>query len=532
MIKSILNIVGWIGTALVVAAVAVRVGIWQGQFGPNWDPYAKYAAWGGLACVVLYTLGQWREIADYFSKRNARYGAIASISILIFLGILVAVNYLSFRQNKRWDLTKNQQYTLSDQTVKLVKNLDAPVKFLVFDQAGNFDRFRSTLEEYKYQSPSKVDVEYIDADKRPVEAKQNQVNTYGTVVISYKGRTERVTSSDEQELTNGLVKVLNPQKKKVYFVAGHGERDPEIAERDGYSAVKTALEGDNYEVAKSVLAQQQDVPADAAVVIIASPKTDLIQTEADMLERYLKKGGHVLVLVDPPADKAPATPVLDAFLRSWDFQVNNDVVIDASGVGQLIGTDASVPVVAPPYPSHPITDRFNVITAYPLARSITPILPASNGRAAVPFLQTSARSWAETDMAQLKSGRVELNPDKGDKPGPVTIGAVTATNATDAPKPEPGKTDERPPESRFVTIGDSDFAANYAIRIQGNQDLFLNTVNWLAQQENLISIRPKAPTDSRLTMTAQQATAVLFMSLLIVPAIVFGTGVYTWWRKR
>jgi ABC-type uncharacterized transport system involved in gliding motility auxiliary subunit len=260
MIKSILNIVGWIGTALVVAAVAVRVGIWQGQFGPNWDPYAKYAAWGGLACVVLYTLGQWREIADYFSKRNARYGAIAGISVLIFLGILVAVNYLSFRQNKRWDLTKNQQYTLSDQTVKLVKNLDAPVKFLVFDQAGNFDRFRSTLEEYKYQSPSKVDVEYIDADKRPVEAKQNQVNSYGTVVISYKGRSERVTSSDEQELTNGLVKVLNPQKKKVYFVAGHGERDPEIAERDGYSAVKTALEGDNYEVAKSVLAQQQDVP--------------------------------------------------------------------------------------------------------------------------------------------------------------------------------------------------------------------------------------------------------------------------------
>ena len=143
-----------------------------------------------------------------------------------------------------------------------------------------------------------------------------------------------------------------------------------------------------------------------------------------------------------------------------------------------------------------------------------------------------ARSWAETDMAQLKSGRVELNADKGDKAGPVTIGAVTATNATDAPKPDPSKTDQRPPESRFVTIGDSDFAANYAIRIQGNQDLFLNTINWLAQQENLISIRPRSPSDSHLTITARQATAVLWMSLLVVPALVFGTGVYTWWRKR
>jgi ABC-type uncharacterized transport system involved in gliding motility auxiliary subunit len=266
-------------------------------------------------------------------------------------------------------------------------------------------------------------------------------------------------------------------------------------------------------------------------MIIAGPKTDLLQTEADALDRFLKKGGHVFVMIDPATDdKAPPIPVLDAFLRSWDFQADKDVVVDASGMGQLIGTDASVPVVAT-YPSHPITDRFSVITAFPLSRSITPILPASNGRAAVPLIQTSARSWGETDMAQLKSGRVELNADKGDKAGPVTIGAVVATNATDVPK-DAAKTEQRPPESRFVTIGDSDFVANYAIRIQGNQDFFLNSVNWLAQQENLISIRPKAPTDSRLTMTAQQATAVLVMSLLVVPAIVFGTGVYTWWRKR
>jgi ABC-type uncharacterized transport system involved in gliding motility auxiliary subunit len=134
-------------------------------------------------------------------------------------------------------------------------------------------------------------------------------------------------------------------------------------------------------------------------------------------------------------------------------------------------------------------------------------------------------------MNQLKSGRVELNADKGDKQGPVTIGAVTATTATDAPKPAAGSTD-RPPESRFVTIGDSDFAANYAVRIQGNEDLFVNTINWLAQQESLISIRPKAPSDSHLTITARQANAVLWMSLLVVPGLVFGTGVWTWWRKR
>jgi ABC-type uncharacterized transport system involved in gliding motility auxiliary subunit len=410
------------------------------------------------------------------------------------------------------------------------------VKFLVFDKDTNFDQFRNTLEEYRYQSPSKVAVEYVDPDKKPVEARQYQVQNYGTVVLEYKGRVERVSSSGEQDLTNGLVKVLTGEKKKVYFVQGHGEKDPDGSDpRTGYSGIKTALEGDNYEVAKTVLAQEQDVPADASVVIIAGPRTDLLQPEADMLERFLKKGGHVLVMLDPPEDSTPKMPVSESLLRSWGFQAGSDVVVDASGMGQLIGTDASVPVVAS-YPSHPITDRFNVITAYPLARSITPILPASNGRAAVTIIQTSPRSWAESDMAQLKSGQVALDEDKGDKPGPVSIGAVTATVATDVAKPEVAATaagDKPPtPESRFVTIGDSDFPSNSALGIQGNRDLFVNIVNWLAQQENLISIRPKPASDSRLTMTAQNMMAAFWMSMLAIPGLVFATGVYTWWRKR
>ena len=529
MIKKMLNVVLWIGTALVVGAVGVRL------LRPQWDQYATYAAQAGLGCVVLYVLGQWREIIGYFQRRNARYGAIAGLSALIFLAILVAVNYLSTRQNKRWDLTANRQFTLSDQTLTLLKSVDAPMTFVAFyDPREGPDRFRNALEEYRYQAPSRITVRYIDADKSPVEARQYQVQSYGTVVIEYKGKTERVTSSEEQELTNGLVKVLTGEKKKVYFAQGHGERDIEGSDRDGFSGAKGALERDNYEVAKTVLAQEKDVPADASVVVVAGPKTDLLQPEADMLERFLKKGGHLMVLVDPPDTTGPPTPVLEALLAYWDFKAGKDVVVDASGMGQLIGTDASVPVVAT-YPSHPITERFSVLTAFPLSRSISPILPAKEGRAAVSIIQTSARSWAEADMAQLKSGKVELNTDKGDTAGPVSIGAVTATTAVDAPKPDaskPAGEQPRPPESRFVTIGDSDFAANYALGIQGNQDLFVNSVNWLAQQENLIAIRPKPAGDSRLTMTAQRATAVMWLSLLVIPGVVFGSGVYTWWKRR
>src|SRR5688572_23512199 len=164
MLQRILGIIGWIGTALVFGAVVVRILGAMGYLAVTEQmvQYAVYAAWAGLACVVLYTLGQWREIVAYFSGRNARYGAIASVSVLAVLAILTIVNYLSQeRFNKRWDLTANQQFSLSEQTIKLLQNLDAPVKFLVFDQEANFDRFRTRLTEYEYQS-DRDDVEYID----------------------------------------------------------------------------------------------------------------------------------------------------------------------------------------------------------------------------------------------------------------------------------------------------------------------------------------------------------------------------------
>ena len=526
MLQRILGIIGWIGTALVFGAVGVRF------LRPEWDQYAVYAAWAGLACVVLYTLGQWREIIAYFKRRNARYGAIASASVLIVLGILAIVNYLSQeRFNKRWDLTANQQFSLSEQTVKLLQNLNAPVKFLVFDQEANFDRFRTRLTEYDYQS-DQVDVEYIDADKRPVQARQYNVEAYGTVVIEYMGRTERVTSDTEQELTNGLIKVLTGEQKKVYFVQGHGEKDTGDTERAGYSSIAAALGRDNYAFEKLVLPQQKDVPADASVVVLAGPRSDLLQPEGDMLRRYLEKGGHLMVLLDPPDAAGASMPVLDTLLREWSVDAGNNVVIDASGVGQIFGGDASVPVAAT-YSPHPITERFNMLTAYPLARSVAPTQSATEGRVAQTIIETSPRSWAEADVKA--SGEVALNPEAGDKPGPVSIGvAVTApAKETAAPAAKPAEGEQPPkPETRNAVIGDSDFAANYALGIQGNRDLFMNAVNWLAQQENLIAIRPKEAGDRRITLTQQRTTGLFWMSIVLVPAIVFGAGAYTWWRRR
>jgi ABC-type uncharacterized transport system involved in gliding motility auxiliary subunit len=512
---------------MVFVAVAIRFGY------PAKEQWAYYLAWGGLVCVLLYTLGQWREIAKVFSRRQTRYGTLAGVSVLVVLGILIAINYIGSRQNKRWDLTANKQFSLSDQTKGIVAKLDAPMQMMVFAQEPEFQRYRDKLNEYQYAS-KQVTTEYVDPDKKPTIAKQNQIQQYGTIVISYKGRTERVTTDNEQDVTNAIIKVVSGQQKKIYFTQGHGERDKDGSERDGYNAIAAALGRENYTLEKLVLAQQGAVPDDASVVIVAGPKIDFFPNEIDALKKYLDKQGKLLLMIDPP-DKPDSPPVtnLIALAHDWGVDLGNDIVVDVSGMGRLIGTDASVPVVAS-YPSHAVTKNgsFNFLTAYPMARSATPVSGGVNGHTAQAFLETGPRSWAETDTkALLTTGQVKFDENK-DKKGPVTIGSAVSAAAAAPPTAKPEDASAPKPETRVAVVGDSDFAANGGLGIQGNRDLFMNTVGWLSQQENLISIRPKDADDRRVTLTATQQANLNWLSLLVIPGFIFATGVYTWWRRR
>jgi len=531
MLNRILSAIGWLGMALVVVAVGIRFGR------PAQEQYAYYLAWGGLICVLLYTLGQWREIAGAFSGRQARYGTLAGVSTLVVLGILIAVNYIGAKQNKRWDFTTSKQFSLSDQSRNVLAKLDAPLQVRVFEKETDYQRFRDRLKEYEYAS-KRVSTEYVDPDKKPTVARQAGIQNYGTIVLDYKGRTERVTSDSEQDLTNAIIKVVSGQQRKVYFTQGHGEHDTAASDPQGYNTINTSLTRENYTVDKVVLAQAGSVPADAAVLVVAGPKIDFFPPEIDAIKAYLDKGGKLLLMLDPP-DKPDSPPLanLIALAHDWGFDVGNNIVVDASGMGRLIGTDASVPVVST-YPNHPITDRFQLITAFPLARSVTPVAGGVNGRNPQAIAETGPRSWAEADIKGLMTnGEVSLDESKGDKKGPIAIAAAVSVASTAAPSAapdalKPANDTPQKTETRVVAFGDSDFAANNGIGIQGNRDLFMNTLGWLSQQENLISIRPKEADDRRLTLTATQQQNIMWLSLIIIPGCIFGSGIYTWWRRR
>ena len=531
MLKRIFDLVGWLGVALVLVAFS----LWFIR--PEWQ-HRFWFAIAGLVCTLLYVLSQWREIARAFGGREARFGTLAVASAVVVLAILSALNYLAARHNKRWDLTAAKQFTLSDQTRKILEGLQKPVSVKVFAQPDDFGRFRDRLDEYQYAS-KQVSIEYIDAVKSPSRANQYQVQQLGTIVFEYDGRTERVTSDSEQEVTNGLIKVVQGKQHKIYFVQGHGERSNEGSDRDGFSNISQALTSENYSVDKLVLAQHKEVPDDASVLIIPGPKTDFFPPELEMLKRYLARGGKVFFMIDPPdkGGSGEAASLIALLKDEWSIEVGNNVVVDISGMGQLLGTGPEVPVAAR-YPTHAITDRFNLITAYRLARSVSSATGGTSGKFAQPLVETSAASWAETDIKTLNSsGQVARDLDKGDKAGPVSLAAAVSSPAANAPAPAPAdgaKPDEATakPETRIVVFGDSDFATNAGLNIPGNRDLFMNSVNWLAQQENLISIRPRDPQDRRITLTRDQQSRISLLTVLGIPGVLLLAGVHTWWRRR
>ena len=527
MVNRILSLVGWLGTAMVFVAVAIRFGY------PAKEQWAYYLAWGGLVCVLAYTLGQWREIAKVFSRRQTRYGTLMGVSIVVVLAILVAINYIGARQNKRWDLTANKQFSLSDQSRSVAAKLDSPMQVQVFALEKDIPRLQEKIKEYEYAS-KKISTEYLDPEKKPSAAKQSNVDRVPTIIFNYKGRSERVNADGEQDLTNAIIKVVSGQQRKLYFTQGHGEKDTVSSERDGYNIIATALGRENYTVEKLVIAQQGAVPDDAAVVVVAGPRNDFLAPEVEALKKYLDKQGKLLLELDPP-DKpdSPALTNLIALAHDWGIQAGNNIVVDVSGMGRAIGTDASVPIVAPPYPAHPITQRFGMMTAFPLAREASPVSGGVNGHVARSFIETGPRSWAEADIkALMTSGAVSLDESKGDKKGPIPLGSAVSAAAAAAAPPKPGETDAPKPETRVAVIGDSDFATNGTLGMPGNRDLFMNTIGWLSQQDNLIAIRPKEADDRRITLTATQEANIMWLSLLIVPGCVFGAGVYSWWRRR
>jgi len=446
------------------------------------------------------------------AQRIAR-GTNLVVYTVIGLAIIVLINWFGTQHVKRWDLTKNQNFSLSPQTVKLVKGLTQDVTIYVFDQNQHFQQQGDVLNLYS-EASHRVSVRYVDPNRDPGLAKQFGVRSYGTIVVAAGEKHFEAQSTDEQGVTNALIRVLKGQSV-IYFIQGHGEHDPAGTESDGYSDLKKALENENDKVDTLTLLQTMAIPGDATAVVIAGPQHDYLPQEVDVLQKYLSGGGRVMLFLDPGVE----LPNLAKLTGDYNFTVQNDLVIDQNPVAQIFGTRPEMPLITK-YGTSSITEPLRgTATLFPLSRSFEVSKSYKAGVTVDSLCDTSPESF----------GVANFNPSMHEirfRPGTDLKGPLTVAVAADLSSPAEGKAG-----ARLVAFGSSRMAANSILNFQGNRDLILNAMDWLSANESMMSVRPKPPASQHLNLTAQQMNSVL-MRLIAVPVVIIGAGILVWWGRR
>lgn len=479
---------------------------------------------GGLFAIVIWITSSRSALGAMVGRRTTRYGLNAVVYSIIFILILVAINYISSQHHARLDLTEEKVFSLSPQSVQVVKNLNEPLKMYGFFQGGENDRAKRLYEEYAYASP-KVSFEMVDPDKHPELAEKFKVTVMNTTHLQYdgdKGEGTNVTELNEESLTNAIIRVSKASKKVVYFLDGEGEADPDNNEQTGFGQFKTALEGEGFEVKKVLLATIPAVPGDCAMLVVAGPTKPLSPHEIDAISAYLKNGGRALVMFRPPRpDNELDESQLAALVQQWGVDPGKDVIVDQVlrlFAGPALGLN---PLVSD-YGAHPITASFKQRTIFPMARSVEPAAKPPDGITVTALAKTSASSWAESDIDGIFK-RQEAKLDPADKRGPIDVAdAIVAATANGAGKPK----------ARIVVLGSTEMADNQWIGQFFNRDFLVNSVDWLAGEENQISIRPRTIRASRLRLTVDQFSIVFALSVLLLPELLLIAGIVVWWERR
>jgi ABC-type uncharacterized transport system involved in gliding motility auxiliary subunit len=450
-------------------------------------------------------------------RRRATTFATAIVYSIIVIAILGTLNFLANRYNKSFDATSNKKFTLSDQSQKIAKNLKQDLTITYWGQPSRFSEARDLLDRYKNLSP-KIDVKLEDADKKRTQAIAAGVKSLPTIYVQVGNKKEEAKSLTEEDITGAMVRSLKGGDREVCFLSGYGEHTADNTERDGFSKAKELAEKGNYKTQSVKMIPKAEIPMECTIVVDPGPRRDLLQPAVDAIKNYVENGGRALFMLDPPLKfgqkEVDDNAALSGVLESWGVTPVKDLVLDLSGVGQLFGLGPEFPLVTA-YENHPIVrDLKDTATGFPIARSFD----VKNGDKTTveKLFATSADSFATKNLSSA-----EIKQSSNDLKGPLVLGAAGTYT-----------TGKETGNGRFVVVGSSGFAANSFIAFNGNRDLYMNMLNWLSSDEDLISIRPKEPSDNPLNMNARQVSMLFYLSVIGLPLAIVVVGAGVWWRRR
>jgi ABC-type uncharacterized transport system involved in gliding motility auxiliary subunit len=472
----------------------------------------------GLFALIAYLSAGFEQVREAVSDRSSRYGTNVIIGSLAFVGVLVLLNYMATRYDRRFDLTEQGVFSLSPQSRSVVEGLQQDLTVQAFVEGGISPDLADLLGLYAHHSP-RFQYELIDPDKHPELAERYQIRQYNTVRFQYGNESTTITQPTEENITNAIIRVTRTARKTICFIEGHGEPDIEdVQSPRGLASLKQALTNENYEVKKVLLAAEEKVPEDCTAIVVAGPEKPYLDVELQRVSAYLKSGGRALILL-PPRQGLEWQPLL----AELGVTLGSDVVVDqvirlfqgpALGLTPLVNT----------YGVHEITREFKQRTIFPMTRSVR-AAGGKPGVQATELAKTSPQSWAETDLDGIFA-RGEASLDSGaDTKGPVSVAVAVEIDLKQLAGHEG--------TARLAVYGSAEMAGNRELEgTYYNRDLMMNTVGWLVGQSDLVSIRPRGIRASRAQLTPEQHTVILYLSVLVLPQLLLIAGIVAWWRRE
>lgn len=499
------------------------------------DPSLYVLVHLGLGSVLLlaFLATRFRDLGALLGARSTRHGANMVVTSLLFVALLVGLNVLGVRHNRRWDLSESGAFSLSPQARNILDAVSGEVEMQAFLEGGQNPAIESVLDSFAAASRN-VRVRLVDPDKEPELAERHGVRAYNTVRIVHRvgdctdgGAADEdkaktcaatvVAQPSEETISNALIKVTRAKRQVFCWVEGGGEPNlDDVEDPGGYGVAKMALAAEHYEPKKVFLAQDGRVPDDCDVLALVGPTKPLAPEEVKAIADDLGRGGRVLVMLSPRTGEA-----LEPVLAEYGVRLGRDVVIDQV-IDLFRGPQKLMDQHVNAYGDHPITRDLRDRSIFRFTRSVTPET-GKPGLTAVSIASSSPTSWGETNLQRLfDQSLADLDPD-ADAKGPVSIAVASTAKLAELGRGEG--------EARLVVYGTAKLADNRAIHQFLNRDLFLNSVAWLASQDELVSVRPRSVRASRVAFDAGQATRIFYLSVLVLPELLLVAGLAAWWRR-
>ena len=497
------------------------------------------------------------------SFRSARW--LRSINLLLqallFITLFVGLNQLARHNSWRFDLTQLRRHSLSAETLAYLKKLGdgPPVEIRLIntfpkdaaaagpDAPPDLDQINNDiaalLREYTYALETNtavtLRVENIDVFQRPRDAERLKLQPNRIYFIAGAGQPREVNLDDlyrtknnqrtaftgEHAFTAAILGVTNPEKKKIYFLTGHGEMDiNSIDYARGLSEIRDALRERDYALATLDLSRARAIPADADLLLTIGAQTRYEPYEQELLRDYMTaRAGRIILCATPGV----APTGLENLLAEWGILVDDTRIIDnrAATTGQPGSDDLIISSFPTPHPVVQTLIDNQLVLRFGNTRSVRRDTARATdpGLSVTPLVLTGASAWGEYNYQLRRNHRFDPAVDL---PGPVPV--VTAAERVAAKNDLPFSVRV----GRIIAFGNSDFAANGRLRAGANNTFFFSAINWLVERDRSLNIPPRPIEKFQLALTGDQLARLRYTLLFGVPGVFALIGLVVYWTRR